>query len=92
MDLGDNPLKNGINAIPKMMVGEKVDRVKSLVPVAECRTNHETVAAPCDGSTAQQVNLQHPYKIAQFGSLIGFLASAALIAILGAVLVRRGRK
>ena len=39
MDLGDNPLKNGINAVPKMMVGDKVDRVRSLVPVAEYRTN-----------------------------------------------------
>ena len=35
MYLGDNLLKNGIRAIPKMMVDEKADCVISLMPVAE---------------------------------------------------------
>ena len=33
--LGDNLLKNGIRAIPKMMVDKKADCVISLMPVAE---------------------------------------------------------
>ena len=35
MYLGDNLLKNGVRAIPKMMVDEKADCVISLMPVAE---------------------------------------------------------
>jgi hypothetical protein len=38
------------------------------------------------------VDISYPFEIAQFGSLIGFIASAAFVGIVGAVLVRRGRK
>ena len=62
------------------------------MPVAEYRTSQETVTAKCDGSTTQRVDVRYSYAIAQLGSLIGFLASAALVGTVGAVLVRRGSK
>jgi hypothetical protein len=43
MDLGDNLLKKGIKAIPKMMVDEKADCAISFMPVSEYRINQETV-------------------------------------------------
>jgi hypothetical protein len=59
---------------------------------AEQSFNKETVTATCGGSTAWQVDVQCPHEIAQLGSSIGFLASAALVGTVGAVLVRRGSK
>jgi hypothetical protein len=92
MDLGDTLLKNCIRATPRMMVDEKADCAISFMTVSEYRTNQEMVTGSCGGSTAQQVDAQHPFEIAQFGSLIGFFAAAALVGIVGAVLLRRGRK
>lgn len=76
IDMVDNLLKNGIKAVPKMMVGERTDFVTSLMHVSEYRINQETVTAPCGGLTTQHGKVQRSYEIAQFGSLIGFLASS----------------
>jgi len=35
MDLGDNLLKKGIKAVPKLMVDEKADCAISFIPVSE---------------------------------------------------------
>jgi len=55
-------------------------------------TAQETVTAPCDGSTSQEVDYQYPYEIPQFGSLIGFLVAGLLVGIVAVVLLKRGRK
>lgn len=74
MDLGDNLVKNGTRAMPKMMVDEKADCVIFFMPVSEYRADRETVTTARDGSTSQQVDVQYPNAIAQSESLIGFLA------------------
>lgn len=51
----------------------------------------ETVTAPCDGSLTQQVDVQFLFAIPQFGSLVGFLVSIALVGVVGLVLLRRRR-
>lgn len=59
---------------------------------AEYNSLQEVTDSAADASSPQQVDIAYPFEIAQFGSLIGFLAAAALVGIVGAVLVRRGRK
>lgn len=59
---------------------------------AQYHSVQETRDTAADASSAQQVDIAYPYEIVQFGSLTVFLASAGLVGIVGAVLVKRGRK
>ena len=61
-----------------------------MLPSFERRRGDHRCAADVDST--QQVDISYPFEIAQFGSFIGFLAAATFVGIVGAVLVRRGRK
>jgi hypothetical protein len=59
---------------------------------AEYGEVQQTETIEADGSTAQTVDIQFPFEIAQFGNWLGFLLAGALVGVVAMTFLKRRRR